>query len=121
MEKKKGKPDVVVALCEQARVPLLTHFSPGLVIRGHFGSGKYLVNGVPTVFTQDVEFSEIEFGNRVSVRQFRRKLLNPSVREEVAEGTCRPWGTTQSEFERYPWLERWPGQLGMPSGSWTTP
>lgn len=47
----KGKVDVVMIHCEQRRISLLSEFKPKLIVRGHFGYGKYLIYGIPSVFT----------------------------------------------------------------------
>lgn len=43
--------DVLIAHAPQRNVRLLAEFKPRLIIRGHFGWGAYLIDGIPTVFT----------------------------------------------------------------------
>ncbi len=46
-----GAADVVIAHPPHENVRLVAALKPRLLIRGHFGYGRYLVEGVPTVFT----------------------------------------------------------------------
>ena len=47
----KDRVDVVIAHPPHRNVCLVSELNPRLLIRGHFGGGRYLINGVPTVFT----------------------------------------------------------------------
>jgi len=49
IEKMKDKIDVVLTHAEQRRLPLITQIRPELIIRGHFGLGRYKANGVSVV------------------------------------------------------------------------
>lgn len=42
---------IVIAHARQGNVRLLADLKPRLIIRGHFGLGKYFLDGVPAVFT----------------------------------------------------------------------
>lgn len=60
----KQQVDIVVTHCEQNRMPLLSALQPKLIIRGHFGSGRYLVNGVPSVFTAEAQYTVVELDRK---------------------------------------------------------
>lgn len=102
--------DVVITHCEQSTMPLVGSLRPKLIIRGHFGSGKYLVNGIPCAFTADVHHTVIDLSSNslpvirqyVSVHGSRRRF------KEQRRGSCKPWRTTKSEFDRYQWLLPYP-------------
>ena len=47
IEEFQNKIDVIITHCEQKRLPLLSSIKPKLIIRGHFGFGKFLVNDIP--------------------------------------------------------------------------
>ncbi len=63
-----NKVDIVIAHCEQSRVPLLASIRPKLIIRGHFGAGKFLVGGIPIILTSSLKCAHIEFRNRILTR-----------------------------------------------------
>jgi hypothetical protein len=50
---------VVVAHAPQKNVQLLAKLCPRLIIRGHFGGGRFLIDGVPAVFTSS-DYAMIE-------------------------------------------------------------
>jgi Icc-related predicted phosphoesterase len=70
------KVDVLIAHAEQRRVPLLAGFGPRVIIRGHFGSGCWLVSGIPAVFTADVMYSVVDLtrNGRPSLKQFTARF-----------------------------------------------
>ncbi len=72
IEEHKGQVDVVITHCEQKRTPLLSLLKPKIIIRGHSGSGKHLINDIPAVFTQDMFYTVIEFKGKsiVNVLQY---------------------------------------------------
>jgi len=105
IQKYKNKVDVIVTHCEQNRMPLLSSLNPRIIIRGHFGSGKYLVNDIPTVFTMGVHYTVIELKNR-KVPKISQYISGPNKKVKLLKkGSCRPWFSEVSEFERYKWLK----------------
>lgn len=46
-----GSVDVVITHTPHRNVPIVAELKPRLLVRGHYGCGRYLVNGVPSVFT----------------------------------------------------------------------
>jgi predicted phosphodiesterase len=46
-----GTVDVVIAHTPHQNVPIVAELKPRMLVRGHFGGGRYLVNQVPSVFT----------------------------------------------------------------------
>jgi hypothetical protein len=83
----KDKVDIVVAHAPQKNVRLITELRPRLLIRGHFGTGRYLIDGIPTVFTEG-ENPRIEIG----------KCGFPRIQGAGLDLLSR----------YYPWLERFP-------------
>ena len=119
IEEFEGKVDVVIAHCEQKRVPTIGSLRPRIMIRGHFGSGKYLVNNIPSVFTQGVKYTTVELENERIPRILQYRVVpdimailkgsRPSHKLEIMEkGSCRPLFSKVSEFERYRWLKPYP-------------
>jgi hypothetical protein len=108
VEKFKGKVDVVVTHCEQNKLPIISLLKPRLIIRGHFGSGKYMVNGIPSVFTMGVKYTIVELKNRElpKITQYITDLDNNI--KILEKGSCRPWFSKVSEYEIYPWLKPYP-------------
>ncbi len=104
--------DVIVAHAEQRRVPLLAQFAPRVIIRGHFGSGCWLVSGIPAVFTSGIMYTVIDLPRSGRPRMvqysacFTRSGQISKVRE-IKSGSCGPWGTQKSEFQLYPWLRKY--------------
>jgi hypothetical protein len=47
----KGTADVVIAHARQSDVRAIAALRPALIVRGHFGGGRFLIDGVPAVFT----------------------------------------------------------------------
>jgi hypothetical protein len=107
-----GKADIVLTHAEQSSMPLVGEIRPKLIIRGHFGSGKYLVSGVPAVFTADVHHAiiDFDFGALPKIRQYTRTYGAKPLFKESRRGSCKPWFTAESEFERYSWLRPYPDQ-----------
>ena len=108
IEKYKGKVDVVITHCEQNKMPLVGSLKPRIVIRGHFGSGKYLVNDVPAVFTMGVKYTVIELKNRDVSKILQYVVGRDNKTKLLKKGSCRPWFSEVSEFERYKWLRPYP-------------
>lgn len=119
IEEFESKVDVVITHCEQKRVPIISSLRPRIMIRGHFGSGKYLVNDIPSVFTQGVKYTTVELENERIPRILQYRVVpdivamlkgsSPSHKLEILEkGSCRPLFSKVSEFERYRWLKPYP-------------
>jgi len=66
--------EVIISHCEQRHLPVLSELSPKLIIRGHWGLGRYLVNGVLTVMTSNAEYTTITYrSNSIPrIKQFWR-------------------------------------------------
>jgi len=104
----KRKIDIVITHCEQNRVSLLSKFKPKLIIRGHFGSGKYLVNGIPSVFTAPASmYTVIEISKKDVPKILQYRNIFGKI-ELMKKGSCRPWLSDKSEFEMYKWLNPYP-------------
>lgn len=101
--------EVVIAHSEQSAMPLLGALRPNLLIRGHFGSGKYLVNGAPSVFTADAHHTVIDLIPSSLPKITQYQTDRGKNFRTLHKGSCRPWFTTESEFDRYPWLAKYPG------------
>ncbi len=109
IEEFKRKVDVIITHCEQNKIPTVSLLEPKIIIRGHFGYGKYLVNNIPSVFTVGVKYTIIELKNKKipKILQYRIGLDNKI--KIVKRSSCRPWFSEVSEFERYKWLKPYPG------------
>lgn len=108
IERFKEKVDVVVTHCEQKRLPLISLLRPKLIIRGHFGFGKYLVNDIPSVFLSGVKYTVIEL-EKDRLPQILQYIVTPRGETKILEKySCRPWFSKVSEFERYKWLKPYP-------------
>jgi len=115
-----GAVDILVAHSEQPRVPILAEFRPRLIARGHFGYGRFLVKGIPSIFTGGRFYSIARVGRSMSITQYKRGFGEGSAsRPRKFDGAnCRPWFSEASEFEKYPWLKPYhqvPGTSGEPS------
>lgn len=93
-----GGVNVVLAHAKQARVPFLANFKSRVIIRGHFGHGRFFVNGIPAVFTAGLSHCLIKFGRTVEMKPFRGTKL-------CRTANCTPWGSRKKDIEIYPWLE----------------
>ena len=107
IEEWKHKVDVVITHCQQSRMPLVASLEPRLIIRGHFGTGRYLVNGVPSVFTEGVHFTVIELGTEIELPRMRQYVISADRRLVELRDSSRRC-LVGSEFERYRWLRRYP-------------
>jgi hypothetical protein len=85
----KNNVDVVVAHAEQSRVPIISEFQPRLFARGHFGFGRSLVNGVPSVFTGGPIYSLVKVGKSITLTQYRRRR-GSSRPTQFGGVSCRP-------------------------------
>jgi len=96
----KGRAEIVIAHSPQRNVRLIAEIRPKLLIRGHFGSGQYMVDGIPTVFTSDLNHVVIEIGRAglPRIRGFR------SLSRELKGDS---WSDKHLR-RKYPWLGRYP-------------
>jgi len=96
----RGRADVVVAHAPQKNLRLVAELRPRLLIRGHYGAGQHLIDGVPCVFTTFeyvlVEMPETRIPRFQVVGYHSRlcRLLAP--------------GGTASLRDKYPWLRPFP-------------
>ena len=105
IEKFRSKADIIMTHCEQNKMQFIVLDKLKLIIRGHFGYGRYLVNGVKSVFTNGVYYTLIEMkdNNAVEIKQYivgRNGQIN-----ELLKSSCKPWFSEVSEYERYKWLK----------------
>ncbi len=63
----KGRVGIVIAHAPQKNVRLITELRPRLLIRGHYGSGHGLIDGIPAAFTSH-EHAIIEIGRTGAAR-----------------------------------------------------
>jgi Icc-related predicted phosphoesterase len=108
IEKFKEKVDVVISHCEQDKLPLVSLLKPKIIIRGHFGSGKYLVNSIPSVFTMGVKYTIIELKDEKILKISQYIIGSDNKLRILEKGSCRPFFSKFSEFERYKWLKPFP-------------
>jgi predicted phosphodiesterase len=99
INKFKGKVDIVVTHCQQNRLPMISLLRAKIIIRGHFGYGKYLINGIPSVFTALAKYTIIELENG--------KLLN-IIQYADPHKPQFSRSFEKSLFEKYRWLEQYP-------------
>lgn len=94
----RGGVDVVIAHPPHENVQIVAELKPRLLIRGHFGTGRYSIGGVPSVFTASGH-AVISLGRTGA----------PRIRSEGKrwEGFFRG---------RWPWLEPYSGQATQPTG-----
>jgi len=109
VENFKNRVDVVITHCEQGKVPVVSCLNPKIMIRGHFGSGKYLVNGIPSVFTMGVKYTvvNIEAKGPPRILQYAVDRIDGKIKI-LEKGSCAPWFSKVSKFERYKWLQPYP-------------
>lgn len=86
-----GRADIVVAHCEQSRLRSVAQFRPQVVVRGHFGAGTFMVEGVPTVQPNEADCVHIEFERGL----LRRIDETPKPRMALLQHQMRHW----------PWLQ----------------
>lgn len=93
----RGAVDVVIAHPPHENVKIVAELKPRLLIRGHFGTGRYSIGGVPSVFTASGH-AVINLGRTGA----------PRIRSE---------GKRWEEFfrNRWAWLEPYPGQASQPT------
>lgn len=107
IEEFKEKVDIVITHCEQNKMPLVSLLKSKIIIRGHFGSGKYLVNGIPSVLTADVNYTIIEL-NKSKLPKISQYITKENKDILLKKGSCKPWLSKKSEFEMYNWLKPYP-------------
>ena len=108
---------VVICHARQRNVRLVADLKPRLIIRGHFGVGKYLVERVPAVFTAGAH-AIIEIRGtglpRIQQRLPRTEevqIFDPTTgryttrRASVSIGSEERKRLRESERERYTWLQ----------------
>jgi hypothetical protein len=84
-----GEVDVVIAHPPHRNVPIIAELRPQLLVRGHSGGGRYLINDVPTVFTC--------FGHAlIDLSSSHLPTIHASSSSETYY------------LERYDWLSRYP-------------
>ena len=93
----RGAVDVVIAHPPHENVQIVAELKPRLLIRGHFGTGRYSIGGVPSVFTASGH-AVINLGLTGA----------PRIRSE---------GKRWEEFfrNRWAWLEPYPGHASQPT------
>ncbi len=90
----KSQVDVVIAHTPQENVRIIAELQPKLIIRGHFGWGRYLMDGVPTVFTA---------GDEAVIDTRRSKPPRVRILEDER------WAMSDDRMQRhYPWLTPYP-------------
>jgi predicted phosphodiesterase len=99
--------DVIITHAEQRRVPLLAQFTPRVIIRGHFGSGCWLVSGIPAVFTSGIMYTVIDLprSGRPRMVQYSARFTRSGQISKVREIKS---GSQKSELQLYPWLGKFP-------------
>ena len=97
--------DVIITHCEQNKMQFMISDKFKLVIRGHFGYGKYLVNGIKSVFTNGVYYTLIEIKDSSGVEIKQYVIDRDGKINELFNGSCKPWFSEVSEYERYKWLK----------------
>jgi len=92
-----GQVDVVIAHPPQKNVRIVAELQPGLLIRGHFGWGCHLIDGVPTVFTS---------GGHAVIDTRRKKPPRIRMLNDDPLGPTSTWLLRRN----YPWLMPYPGE-----------
>jgi len=87
-----GRVDVVIAHPPHQNVRLVAALKPRLLIRGHFATGRYLVDGVPSVFTD---------GQHAVIDLLRRGVPRVTMDDTSSESFWR---------RRYDWLRAYPSR-----------
>lgn len=100
-----NKTDIIITHCEQNRMQFLISDKVRLIIRGHFGFGRYLVNGIKSAFTSGVYYTLAEIKNNGSVEIKQYVIRRDGQISELSKGSAKPWFSEVSEYERYKWLK----------------
>ena len=108
IKKFREKVNIIITHSENNKMYLISLFKPQLIIRGHFGSGKYLVNGIPSVFTQGVQYTLIEIKDKKLPKILQYHMSFNHKIKLLKKGSIRPWFSKKSEFELYSWLKAYP-------------
>jgi hypothetical protein len=102
----KGRAQVVIAHAPQRNLRLIAEIKPKLLIRGHFGSGQYIVDGAPTVFTSGLNHAVIEIG-RTGLPRIR-KFGSISISDQTIGELKRDSFSDRSFRRTWPWLRKYP-------------
>lgn len=96
---------IVISHARQRNVRLLAELRPRLIIRGHYGSGKFLLDGIPAVFTDGgPAIINLPDAGLPHIRML-------SDRRSREAGALTPEATANFEDllkESHPWLESYP-------------
>ena len=83
----RGQAGIVVAHAPQKNVRLLAELQPRLIIRGHFGAGRFVVDDVPAVFTT------------------RTHAIIDVSEENITAIRCADSRSERGMMRDYPWLQ----------------
>lgn len=103
----KGRAQIVIAHAPQRNIRLIAEIGPKLLIRGHFGSGQYIVGGAPTVFTSGLNHAVIEI-SRTGLPRIRR-FGSISISDQTVKELKRDSWSDKSFRRTWPWLRKYPG------------
>jgi hypothetical protein len=90
----RGKAGIVIAHAPQKNVQLLAELKPKLIIRGHFGAGRFLIDGVPVVFTT------------------RTHAIIELSEQTITEVRCADSRWERALRREYPWLQPYKSSRG---------
>ena len=117
IEDYKGTVDIVVTHCKTGRLPLISSIEPKLIIRGHWGRGRFLVNGIPTLMNNSASMGFIELKDKVisKIIQYDIYKFWKTRKKKISnECSCNSFGLYAfehpgvSEFDVYKWLKPYP-------------
>ena len=102
----KDRVGIVIAHAPQRNVRLIAEMGPKLLVRGHFGSGQYLVDGIPTVFTAGLNHTVIEIVRTglPRIRQFGSTSFSDHTIRELK----RDSSSVRYLRREYRWLRPFP-------------
>ena len=83
IEKHKNNVDIIITHAEQNKISLLSSLNSQLIIRGHFGSGKYLVNQTLAVFTSRAYYSIIQFDSNRKPKIKQYSYLGKLIKQQT--------------------------------------
>jgi hypothetical protein len=90
----RGKAGIVVAHAPQKNVQLLAELQLRLIIRGHFGAGRFVIDDVPVVFTT------------------RTHAIIELSEQTITAIRCADSRWEQGLMRDYPWLQRYVSSTG---------
>ena len=106
---KQIKPDVLVAHCGIGMLRELRKFGSKLIIRGHSGYGKYLVEQTPTVLTGErVYYTEIEIASGAITSISQHRKLTSGGFDLIKDSLWKPYRHRRPAIETYDWLKHYP-------------